>query len=80
VKTYKLRFGDKKRDSGKFRGRSKFNADDIPDPHIDEVVRKMEPWEVDRRCIRSLKYKHKRDHSKCINLVEQDLKKLKKAQ
>ena len=80
MKTYKLRFGDKKAESGQFRGRSKPNADDMPDPHIDEVVRKMEAWEVDRRCIRSLKYKHKRDHSKTTNLEEQKLKQLKKAQ
>jgi len=70
-KTYKLRFGLKKQDlESSFKGRAKLfkktksnnpNAkDDMPDPHIDEVIRGMESWEVDRHCIRSIKYKHKK--------------------
>ena len=31
---------------------------DIPNPPVDEILRKMEPWETNHQCLKSIRYKH----------------------
>ena len=80
-KQYYLRFGNlhKEELTSSFKGPAKLlkkvskslKATDLPDPSVAEVTKPLEAWEVNHRCLRSLRYEPNR-----VNQLLEEQKKL----